>query len=183
MNPASRQLRVPFVVLASVLLACGGGGDGGNPLVPPTAGIRAVAGANVTDTVLALQNQALIVEVRNNDGKLAQGVVVRFEAQSPADTSRRYEPAVFVCSLSTPSCGNTYGTQFTTDTTHSQGRAKALIRLGQVAGRAVVLLFVPELGLVDSVAFTVTPGSVGRVRSIAGDTDSTSARQPRCAAT
>lgn len=167
MRPSTRQLRACLALTPALLLACGGGD--GNPLRPAFTGIRAVAGAGVTDTIFAALKQALIVEVRDANGKPAPGVVVRFEAQPPADTLRRYEPALFVCSLSASSCVG-YGTQFYTDTTDSQGRAKAIIRLGQVAGRAVVNLGVPELGLEDSASFTVTPGAAARVRAIVPDT-------------
>jgi hypothetical protein len=168
-KPASRGLRVASCSAIAILFAaCHGDGSTG----PGThfTGIRAVAGANATDTVQALQAQALVVQVRTDGGAIARGVVVRFESQPPADTTRRYEPAVFVCSLSTAACGDTYSNQFVTDTTDAEGRAKAIIRMGTVAGRAVVKLGVPELGMVDSVAFTVTPGAVARVHRIAADT-------------
>ena len=167
MSPVSRQLRVIAVLAPALLLACGGGD--GNPLRPSFTGVRAIAGAGATDTIFAALKQALIVQVRDGDGKPVHGVVVRFEAQPPADTLRRYEPALFVCSLSAANCVG-YGTQFYTDTTDSEGRAKAIIRLGQVAGRAVVRLGVPELGLEDSASFTVTPGAAARVRAIVPDT-------------
>jgi len=166
---ASRAMRVATCSALAVLFAACHGDSGTGPGSHFT-GIRAAAGANATDTVLALQTQALVVEVRTDGGALARGVVVRFEAQPPADSTRRYEPAVYVCSLAAPACGPTYPTQFTTDTTDGEGRAKALIRMGTVAGRSVVKLGVPELGMVDSVAFTVTPGAVARVLRIATDT-------------
>jgi hypothetical protein len=154
-------------VLSILFAACHDSGTG-----PGThfTGIRAVAGSNAIDTVQALQTQALVVEVRTDGGEIARGVVVRFEAQPSADSTRRNESAVFVCALSTAACGNSYLNQFTTDTTDDKGRAKAVIRMGTVAGRAVVKLGVPELGFVDSVAFTVTPGAVAQVRRIATDT-------------
>lgn len=167
MRSSTRQLRASLALAPALLLACGGGD--GNPLRPSFTGIRAVAGAGVTDTIFAALKQALIVEVRDADGKPVPGVVVRFEAQPPADTLRRYEPGLFVCSLSAASCVG-YGTQFYADTTDSEGRAKAIVRLGQVAGRAVVHLGVPELGLEDSASFTVTAGAAARVRAIVPDT-------------
>jgi hypothetical protein len=175
LSPASRHLRIVLVAASVVLLACGGdrGGGGGDITHPFGSGIRAVAGANVTDTVDALQTQALVVEVRDPAGKPAPGAVVRFEAQPPADSTRRSEPALYVCPLSVQTCGGSYyglSSQFTTDTTDVQGRAKAMIRLGRVAGRAVVRLSVPEFGMVDSTAFTVAPGAVARVQSLAPDT-------------
>lgn len=167
MRRSSRQLAIVLVVASALLLACHGGD---NPILPPFSGIRAVAGAGTTDTVNAVQKQALVVEVRDADGKVVQGAVVRFEAQPPSDTLRRNEPAIYVCSLSAPSCGGYYGSQFFTDTTDSEGRAKTIIRLGQVAGRAVVKLGVPELGLEDSATFTVTAGAPARVYFATSDT-------------
>ena len=130
-------------------------------------------GADVTDTIDAQPLQALVVEVRGLEGKLASGAIVRFEAQPPADTSRRYEPAIYVCALTAPTCGlgGGYGyTAFTVDTADAKGQAKAIVRLGRVAGRAVVRLSVPELGLVDSATFTVTPGAPAKVLALAADT-------------
>ena len=169
MKSASRAMRVATgSTLAVLFAACHG--DGSTGPGNHFTGVRAVAGANVTDTVQALQTQALVVEVRTDGGVIAQGVVVRFEAQPPGDSTRRYEPALSVCSLSSASCGTTYYSQFVTDTTDSQGRAKAIIRMGTVAGKAVVKISVPEFGMVDSVSFTVTPGAAARVRRIAADT-------------
>lgn len=147
--------------------ACAHGG--GSDSLFPFAGIHPVAGAGITDTVFALQRQALVVRVRQTDGSLAKGVVVRFEAMAPGDTTRRYEPAVFVCALAAPSCGP-YASNFVTDTTDSDGRVSVIIRLGQVAGRAGVRMSVPVLGMVDSTFFTVMPGAVAGVRSLAPDT-------------
>jgi hypothetical protein len=166
-RPSPRQLRAIVALAPALVLACGGGE--GNPLRPPFTGIRAVAGAGAADTILAALKQALIVEVRDGDGRPVHGVVVRFEAQPPADTLRRFEPALFVCSLSAANCVG-YGTQFYSDTTDSEGRAKAIIRLGQVAGRAVVKLGVPELGLEDSASFTVTAGAPARIFPAVRDT-------------
>jgi hypothetical protein len=95
-------LRMASCLLAAALIACDDA-----PLTPPVGapGVRPVLGANVTDTVDALLAQALVVEVRNLDGRLASGVVIRFNAEPPRDTTRRTEPALFVCSLSAPTCG------------------------------------------------------------------------------
>src|SRR6185437_12151559 len=165
-----------FACLALLLLACGGGGSGDGPTAPGhtdparnAPGVHAVLGAGVTDTIDAQPLQALVVEVRGPDGQLATGAVVRFEAQPPADTTRKNEPAVSVCALTAPTCGQSVS-QFTSDTTDAQGRAKATVRLGHVAGRAVVHLTVPEFGMEDSATFTVLPGVAARVRALAADT-------------
>lgn len=130
-------------------------------------------GAGVTDTIDAQPLQALVVEVRGLDGKLASGATVRFEAQPPADTSRRYEPAIYVCALTAPTCGLDGGfgsLAFAVDTTDEKGQAKAIVRMGRVAGEAIIRLSVPEFGVVDSARFTVTPGSPARVFALATDT-------------
>ena len=162
-------------LLSLLLAACGGSGDGPtDPTETRKPGIRAVAGAAVTDTIDAQPLQALVVEVRRPDGEIARGAVVRFEAQPPADTARRAEAAVYVCTLVAPVCGpSAFGAStglFASDTTDAEGRAKATIRLGRVAGRAVVRITVPEYGLSDSAAFTVTAGAARGVRSAAADT-------------
>lgn len=166
------QRLVTSACLALVVAACGG--DGPTEPAHKEPGVRAMLGAGVTDTIDAQPLQALVVEVRGPRGQLASGAVVRFQAQPPADTTRRNEAAMFVCPLTAPTCGQSgsygVGPQFTTDTTDAQGRAKATVRLGHVAGRAVVRLTVPEFGLEDSATFTVLPGAAARVHAIAADT-------------
>lgn len=142
---------------------------------PPTggsgqSGIRAVAGADVSDTVDALQSQALVVEVRGPDGRLATGAVVRFQADASRDTTRRNEPALFVCTLTAPTCGPSTPSAFAADTTDGSGRAKVLVRLGHIAGPAVLRLAVPEFGFTDSLTFTVRAGNAARVRAAVTDT-------------
>lgn len=143
---------------------------------PPTepvvreASVRATLGTGITDTIDAQSLQALLAEVRGSDGKLAVGAMVRFQAQPSADSTRRSEPAIFVCSLGAQNCGPISGTALAVDTTDSQGRAKALVRLGHVAGRAVIRMNVPEFGLLDSATYTVNPGAVARIRAPLADT-------------
>lgn len=144
-----------------------------DPVQPPVtgqAGVKAVLGNALSDTVDAISVQALVAEVRRDNGDPAVNVVVRFQAQPPADTTRRLEPALFVCGLAVEVCGPTSGPSFAVDTTDAQGRAKALVRFGHVAGRAVVRMSVPELGLADSASFDVRAGNGVRVRAPAVDT-------------
>jgi hypothetical protein len=165
--------RIALALAAGLAAACDGGDSTG-----PTGrgGIRVVAGANVTDTVLAQPLQALILEVRAPDGSVARDAVVRFEPAPPADTLRRGERAIYVCSLAAPGCGP--GTDpfpavnglFAADTTDAAGRVRVLVRLGTVAGPAAIVVTVPEHALRDTVRYTVTAGGATRLRFTARDT-------------
>jgi hypothetical protein len=146
--------------LALLLAACGG--DGPSAPVTGEPGVHVVAGASVTDTVDAPLVQALVVEVRRQDGTLATGVTVRFEPQPPLGD------AIYVCTL-TGLCGP-FVAGITTDSTDSRGRAKTIVKMGHIAGPAVVRVVVPELGLVDSAAFMVLPGTPAHVRPQVADT-------------
>jgi hypothetical protein len=151
--------------MALFIAACGG--DRPTDPGPNEPGLRIVVGAGVTDTVDAQLVQALIVEVRGTGGALVSGVLVRFEAQAAATSPGPYpRPSAFVCRIDVPLCGDS----FLTDTTNAQGRVAMAVRLGQVAGRGVVRLVVPEFGLQDSATFTVAPGQVVRVMALAADT-------------
>jgi hypothetical protein len=162
-----RSARVAAAISLILLLAnCGGDGPtglGGKP------GVRAVAGAGVTDTVDAQPLQALVVEVRGDNGALASGVVVRFEPRPASqDGGYYYEPTVRVCPLSALNCDGYFG-QVATDTTDAHGRAKMTVRLGRVAGPGAVRLVVPEFGLADSATFTIKAGAVAAVRAVGDD--------------
>jgi hypothetical protein len=132
------------------------------PPPPPTGppGLKVVAGSGVIDTVDAQPAQAIVVEVRDAAGKAISGAIVRFQSRPPSDPTRQSEGAIFVCALTVPVCS---GSQFVADTTDVDARAKAIVRLGTVAGKAVVRVTVPELGLEDSATFTVNPGAPARM--------------------
>lgn len=135
-----------LAAVAVVLAAAACGGDGGvAPVVAQVPGVHAVTGANQSDTVRALLGQALIVEVRGTNGVLAPGSIVRFASAG----------GLLVCRVDVGPCGAT----FAIDTADAKGQAKALVKLGSVAGTARVAVSVPTLGLVDTVSFTVRPGT------------------------
>src|SRR4051812_2382989 len=148
-----RPLALPALI-AVVLAGCGGGADGTTG--PSGAGLRIVAGAGVTDTVMSRPVQALVVEVRPTSGSRA-GLVVRFQSL-PADSTRPYEPAIVVSNLASSFFG-----PFISDTTNASGRASVLVQLGTIAGEARILVTCPELGFADTAKFTVLPGKVDRV--------------------
>ena len=167
MPVSPRKARATFCISLILLLAnCGEDptAPGGEP------GVRAVAGAGITDTVDAEPLQALVVEVRDQSGALASGVVVRFEPMLAFEEPIFYaEPTMLVCALSALDCDDYYAGFLATDTTDARGRAKVTVRMGHVAGLGVVRLVVPELGLADSATFTVTPGAAAAVRAVGPD--------------
>ncbi|HEV7388709.1 MAG TPA: hypothetical protein VGN73_08865 [Gemmatimonadaceae bacterium] len=166
MPVSPRNAHVACAISLILLLAnCGEGPTGPGP----KPGVRAVAGAGVTDTVDSQPLQALVVEVRGENGVLASGVVVRFEPKAAFENAGYYyEPTVRVCPLSAQNCDAYFG-EVATDTTDAHGRAKMTVRLGRVAGPGVVRLVVPEFGLADSATFTITPGAPAAVRAVGGD--------------
>lgn len=182
MPPAARRraagalafaARATSVAAALSTLACGGGdGDATGPAkkttVPPS--LRVVAGAGATDTVLAPLPQELVVEVRDSSGMPRADAVVRFEGGAvPAGSDGG--ASVFVCPVERPeTCGDHLFATPSIDTTGADGRAKARLRLGTVAGAGKVYVTVAALGLRDSVAFTVLPGRVASIAVLVPDT-------------
>lgn len=162
--------RVLALLAACLLSACGGDSPAGpepkpKPEPQPQPGIRAVAGTSGGDTVGAVPIQALVVEVRGADGRVAPGVTVRFEAvDAPPPAS---------CAVVVPLCyphpgmllGSLTGNTFSptgSSATNLEGRASMRVQYGDFAGEAKVQVSVPELGLQDTVRFTVRPGSAHR---------------------
>jgi Tol biopolymer transport system component len=141
-----RRAALPVTVLIALTLSCG---DSTGPSRDP--GIHIVAGANVTDTVGAVLDQALIVEVRDDDGNLAPaGTVVRFESIPVGFFG--LEAAV------SPLSAQGFGSLATPET-DAGGRAAVRVQLGFKAGPARIRIAVPELGFVDTATFTVEAGN------------------------
>ena len=122
-----------------------------------------------------------MVEVRDTSGKLVSGATVRFVAEPSADTTPPNNVAVSMCPLSQPACARTpptgliqppapVGLSVISNTTDGQGRASVAVKLGHVAGRAVIRLTVPDLALEDSATYTVLPGAASYVRALCADT-------------
>ncbi len=131
---------------AALLIGCS---DSTSPA--PRSGLQIAAGANVSDTIGVALAQALIVQVRTVGGSVVRGAVVRFTAL-PND-SLPYVSAIGVATLSSQSFSD-----FATDSTDADGRAAILVELGSVAGKAGIVITVPELGLADTAWYTVQPG-------------------------
>ncbi|MGV3711252.1 MAG: TolB family protein [Gemmatimonas sp.] len=174
-----RPLTSALVGAMLLAVAC----DENTPINPPVedAGITIVSGESASDTIDALITQSLIVEVRDAQGLAPRGTNVRFEVQPPSDPSRRSETAIQVCAITT-SCAPQGTSTFAADTVDSQGRTAVVLRMGRVAGTAVVRITVPELGLADSVSFEVKSGKAFRIlparSTIAVDIGSTASLGP-----
>lgn len=134
-------------VTAAVLVGCSS--DSTSPT--PHSGLQIDAGADVSDTIGVAFAQALVVEVRKPDGSVVRGAVVRFTAL-PID-SLPYASAIGVATLNSQ-----YFSNFATDSTDADGRAAILVELGSVAGKAGIVVTVPEMGLTDTAWYTVKPG-------------------------
>lgn len=130
-------------------LVLGCGGDSTAPT--KKSGLEIAAGANVTDTIGTALTQALIVQVRQPDGAVLRGTVVRFTAL-PID-SLPYANAINVATLNSQDFS-----AFASDSTDPQGRTAVLVEFGNVTGKAGIKINVPELGLTDTAWYTVQPG-------------------------
>jgi WD40 repeat protein len=154
-----RILRSSLLV-AALAYGCGGGSD--TPTTPGDRAIRVVAGAGQTDTINAALAQAVVVEVRNGSSRVATGVTVRFKGIVAQPLNL---PSVFVSPISQQGFSDS-----ASDVTDAQGRAKTLVHLGISIGTALLEVSVPELGLVDSVSFTIKPGAPSSLGVSPGDT-------------
>jgi len=87
-------------------------------------------GDGATDTILAEPAQALVVEVRGENGVPVSGTVVRFQSV-PIDSAHPYSLGASFAAVTSPFFGD-----FVADSTDSRGRASVLIKLGQSTGAA-----------------------------------------------
>jgi len=160
-----RSLHVAFSISLLVLInSCGSDHVGGPPFGPA---LRIVLGGGVTDTVDA-HVLPLVVEVRDQSGKPDSRSLVRFESQTVSNPPNPlFDAGVFVCPV--PPCpAGLFAASV--DSTDAQGRATAGVRLGHKAGKWFVRITAPELGLADSVSYTVMPGAPAGVRALIADT-------------
>lgn len=148
----------PLVILALVWLlifvACGD-----DPTAPgDRPGISFPVGTNVSDTIDSTPVQAVRVQVRGPDGRVAANAVVRVEAVR--DSLLRYEM------LAAGLDARLYDT-FLADTTDGEGVINFRVRMGRKAGTGRLLVTVPTLGLQDT-AFSHLHGQPGRIRPYPG---------------
>lgn len=125
------------------------------PPGPPT-GLLIIATPQSRDTIGARPVQALVVEVRDTTGAPLTAATMRFE-------SLVYMPAFpDCCQTSTMlliGLTSQLPVPLLADTTNSQGRVAVLVAFGARAGPGGIIVSVPELGLVDTVTFSIDPGA------------------------
>jgi Tol biopolymer transport system component len=151
-----------LVAAASAVSAACDNPTNGTPRDEP--GLRVVAGANVSDTVMTVPTQALAVEVIGENGEPASGVPVRFEAVM-TNTPRGPVPPVYLSGV-----GDTQFTIIAVDTTDAAGRAHARVAFGTIAGPGSVTVIAPTMGLQTTASYTIKPGSPARVTTAPQDT-------------
>lgn len=153
---ASPRFGSVLLIAAFAAAACGD-----EPTGVTDDGIRVVAAPARADTIGAQPVQALVIDV----GGAEAGTVVRFEVvmvEAPCwfDTSN-------LCDWPSMTVGPVTGEYVHTlyvDSTDQDGRALAQVGFGVVAGPAGVVVLVPELGLADTIEFTVLPGAPALIR-------------------
>ncbi|HEX7980791.1 MAG TPA: hypothetical protein VF461_19455 [Gemmatimonadaceae bacterium] len=149
LGPSRVSLRVVCCTLlvAALTYACGGGNDTPTKPTVDRTPIKVVAGGGQTDTIGAVLLQALVVEVRDTSGKFFAGSTVRFT------------PVGGISNLLVSPVSEQNFAAFASDVADTQGRAKALVKMGNVAGTMKLEIAVPELGAVDTITFVVKAGA------------------------
>ena len=125
--------------------------------------LKVIASPVTTDTVEAQPVQAVVAAVRTATGELATGVVVQFEVLPFSPTNA--QPSMGLRALSSEVFG-----EFVAVESDARGLAEAQVRYGTAAGAGRITLSVPELGIVDTLTFTVTAGAAARVSIAPKDT-------------
>jgi hypothetical protein len=156
----SRWHGIPRAIAIGFAVGCG---DASTEPRPSVERLKVITSPVTTDTVEAEPVQAIVVEVRTATGAAESGILVRFEAL-PTD------PESYLPSMSVrPVDGSGFG-QFASATSDARGLAEVQIRYGAIAGIGRIVLGVPELGIADTLSFTVKPGALTAVRIAPKDT-------------
>jgi hypothetical protein len=129
-------------------------------------GIQVVAGGPRADTIAARLTPDLTVYVNQESRRAAVGRVVRFEAvpmPNPRYQGSLEQRLAFIV-------GQNQFSGFAADTTDDVGAASTRIWFGATAGIAPLIVSVPELGYIDTLIYTVLPGTATSVRVSPADT-------------
>ena len=167
----SRFQPITRTMLAAAAVIVGACGRDGSTEPRGDSRIHVVQGAGDIDTISAVLEEPLVVEVRGRNGRPAVGVLVRFEAQPHGNPERAGDAAIHACLEFSPYCSSQLPfSEIPNDVTDSLGRAEILIQFGVVAGPAVMRIVVPELGISTSATYTVLAGAPARLRASLADT-------------
>ena len=153
------RTRAVLALLTAGLVACGDGGTDPDVGAP---GIRVVEGEGTTDTIGARQAQPLVVEVRDDRGRLRQGVRVVFVGLPRTEPAGSFDVTMLVRdSLDRAAVFNSVFTD-------RSGRARLRVTFGPHAGEGRVEVGVVEAGAStpssrDTARFTVLPGAPASV--------------------
>ncbi len=143
-------MRSKIFLLMVAVIGCAGGGTA--PKSPSIA--LSLVGSNQTDTVNTTLLQALVARTLPHE-------LVQF--QSLPDSGNLY--GAFVESLAIPDA-----TTLIADSTDANGQAAVVVYLGQIAGRARIIVTVPKYGIADTATFTVQAGHLVAITGIPADT-------------
>lgn len=145
-------LRITVLIASASIVGCAA--DSASPSSHPS--LRIVAGADVSDTVLATLPSALVVEVRDAKGQpTPQGTPVSFTALM--------KPSTRVVPVWIRAPADSAWSFFVPAATDAAGRSSISVRLSIVAGDGPVEIRVPSLSLVDTAHFTLLPGAPARI--------------------
>lgn len=160
----SVRLRLSRALGALLLALAAACGDGTGPGARP--GIHLRSDLPESDTVTAFL-PPLELQVRDAEGEPAAGVAVELRSVAAPSTCHPLCPLVPTMVLARPS-----GELLTvlTVTTDAEGTARALARLGPVAGPGKLLVRVPALRYEDTLRVTVRPGAPRGVQLSPADT-------------
>lgn len=125
-------------------------------------GITVFSGPAASDTIDAQPAQALVLEVRDEDGDLLRSTAVEVAALQG-------EPAVVVGRMQVRAGSAGPWARQVTVYTDEDGRASVGVRFGAYAGTALITATAARAGT-DTIGFTVLPGAPARVTVLPADT-------------
>jgi DNA-binding beta-propeller fold protein YncE len=173
-----RPSRTAFRVFAplGVALVLGRCSDSGETHLEPDELLTIVASPTSSDTITSRPLQAVVVALRTESGAPNPDVIVQFRvvdaALAPPQPNMFLRPLDgedAVLSLAVP--------------TDSRGQAAVQVQFGMISGPGRIQVDVPELGLTQTLGFTVQAGNAATVVAAPRDTTVTVGSAPRITAT
>jgi hypothetical protein len=148
------------LLLGAFAIACHAPTEGGS-----FGPIRIVAGGEQTDTVMAILSQPLTVEIRDSTSRIAPGRLVWFRQIIPPGETL---PAALAVA---PVGGDIDSFNvLANDVTDAQGRARTQVRFLNRAGTALLEVSLYDVGMADTIAYTIEPGRPVRLEAWPRDT-------------